>query len=97
METEANVDTEEAENEKINYLERPEPQQQGAVDNELELQQNASGSSEMSEQTPLENVIQDSDRQSQEPEPEFRQLDDLKDGVLHQQEAGRLQPVSFCF
>ncbi|XP_039122338.1 bromodomain-containing factor 2 isoform X2 [Dioscorea cayenensis subsp. rotundata] len=94
METEANVDTEEAENEKINYLERPEPQQQGAVDNELELQQNASGSSEMSEQTPLENVIQDSDRQSQEPEPEFRQLDDLKDGVLHQQEAGRLQPES---
>ncbi|KAH7685226.1 Bromodomain-containing protein [Dioscorea alata] len=94
METEANMDTEEAENEKINYLERPEPQQQGAVDNELELQQNASGSSEMSEQIPLENVIQDSDRQSQEPEPEFRQLDDLKDGALHQQEAGKLQPES---
>ncbi|KAM0946422.1 putative chromatin remodeler Bromodomain family [Dioscorea sansibarensis] len=94
METEANVDTEEAENEKTNYSEQPEPEQQGAVDSELELQQNASGSSEMSEQMPLENVIQDSDRQSQEPEPEFRQLDDLKDGLLHQQEAGKLQPDS---
>ncbi|KAJ0972136.1 hypothetical protein J5N97_020095 [Dioscorea zingiberensis] len=98
METEANADTEEVENEKIECSEQPEHgqlEQQGAVDNELELQQNASGSSETSEQIPHENGIQDSDRQSQEPEPELRQLNDLKDGVLHdQQEAGKVQGES---